>query len=375
MPMTGGVRHLHYIDWLRVLATCFVVAHHTAQIYEPQIGTALLAPFLTVNAGFGMALFFMIAGYFTPRSLASKGTTGFLLHRLVGFGIPLVIFTLVIFAVISYLAADTLLSFPRYFWQVYLGEWQVAFGPLWFLFHLLVYSLTVPPVLAILRLPPLATGGRAPGHAVLLALVAALALMGGLTHTLYPPLVWTNLFGVLPVEPAHLPQYLLMFAFGVAAGRTDWLATMPRRVGLIWLAIGIGAAASWYALGYLGPGIDAAPRRAFAIWEAFLCVGMCVGLVTFAREFFNRDNRVMRFLGECSYGVFLLHFLFVIGFSVALRSYEMPLLARPFAVAALSLTCSYALSAWLLSLLRWRVRHPAPRLDLPLAPTQLPALS
>jgi glucan biosynthesis protein C len=38
---------------------------------------------------------------------------------------------------------------------------------------------------------------------------------------------------VLAIEPAHLPQYLILFALGVAAYRGEWLGRMPAHLGAI----------------------------------------------------------------------------------------------------------------------------------------------
>jgi transposase len=59
---------------------------------------------------------------------------------------------------------------------------------------------------------------------------------------------WVPLLGVVAAEPAHLPQYVVLFAVGVAAYRGDWLRRLPVRLGAFWLGVGMTAAAMMYLL-------------------------------------------------------------------------------------------------------------------------------
>ena len=42
--------------------------------------------------------------------------------------------------------------------------------------------------------------------------------------------------GFLSSEPAHLPQYVLMFALGIVAYRNDWFGSLSPSVGKVLLA-------------------------------------------------------------------------------------------------------------------------------------------
>jgi glucans biosynthesis protein C len=65
-----------------------------------------------------------------------------------------------------------------------------------------------------------------------------LALITWVVRWWYPVDDWVPLFGVLAAEPAHLPQYVILFALGVVAYLGDWLGRMPAHLGAIWLALG-----------------------------------------------------------------------------------------------------------------------------------------
>jgi len=83
-------RRLIFIDALRVAIVAFVIVHHAAQAYGPTGGfwpvhdhaqSHWFTPFYTANAAFGMALLFLVAGYFTDASLETKGPERFLRER------------------------------------------------------------------------------------------------------------------------------------------------------------------------------------------------------------------------------------------------------------------------------------------------------
>ena len=69
-----------YLDNLRILVTILVVLHHVAITYGApgdwyfydtpvsELGIVLLTIFVALNSSFFMGLFFLLAGYFTPRS-------------------------------------------------------------------------------------------------------------------------------------------------------------------------------------------------------------------------------------------------------------------------------------------------------------------
>lgn len=91
-----------YADNLKVVLVAGVIVAHVTMAWtgvgtwvfdEPHVREPLLtiATLLAVVGSlFGMALFFLIAGVFTPRSLARKGLGRFLADRAVRLGVPMV---------------------------------------------------------------------------------------------------------------------------------------------------------------------------------------------------------------------------------------------------------------------------------------------
>lgn len=350
------VKHLHYIDWLRVFAISLVVSHHAGQAYGPtggewmvkeQVTSNLLGPFFAVNAGFGMAFFFMLAGLFVPASLARKGAWPFARDRLKRLGIPLLIVGFLVFPLIIYLMDGVEMSFPAYYSQSYLGQGNLTFGHLWFVFHLLAYSLVVAALWPGLR-RLVDRLNAPPGHAALVALTLFIAVLGSVSRMVWTQDMWINLFGVFPVEPVHLPQYVAMFLFGVFAGKNNWLKTLSTPVGFTWFTIGIGAAVLWYALRYLElyAGIIVFPAFygwLFPLWEAVLCVGMCIGLLTFARKYWDVDSIALPHLARATYGVFIIHVFIVGGLQIAMLPYGYLPFAKFLIVSAVSIPLCFGL--------------------------------
>ena len=99
-------KRLHFADYLRVMLTVLVIAHHAGAAYGPTGGgwpvsspqrTPLLRPFYGVNPMFFMGLFFLLAGYFVPAAYERKGAAAFVKGRLVRLGLPTLFFALFVF--------------------------------------------------------------------------------------------------------------------------------------------------------------------------------------------------------------------------------------------------------------------------------------
>ncbi|UEC43607.1 MAG: membrane protein of unknown function [Methanothrix sp.] len=72
---------------------------------------------------------------------------------------------------------------------------------------------------------------------------------------------------------------------------------------------------------------------AYALWEAFFCVGACLGIVVIFRERFNSGGRLARFMADNSFAVYFFHPVILILVTASLRGFSWHPLAK-FAVAA-----------------------------------------
>lgn len=339
---------LDWVDHLRVVLTMLVVAHHAGQPYGPTGGdwpifnterAALLGPFFSVNAAFFMGLFFLLAGAFVPGAYDRKGGSAFLRDRMLRLGLPLVVFALFVFGPITYAMRDGAQLPPytpasdvaagtvgvaldgggRSFWHFllyeYIGGGQINVGHLWFVLHLLIYAYAYAAWRGLRRNVPRSTRPAPPRDRMILGYTLALAAVTACVRIVYPIDTWVRLFGVIPIEVAHLPQYLSLFIIGLVAARGEWLQRMPVATGMRWLAIGGAAAAVRYAyslgIGQLlptpiiaGGGLDWR-SLVWSSWEALICVGLCVGLPVLFRTYATHQSRWLRGLAANAYAVYI----------------------------------------------------------------------
>ncbi len=355
-PTNTRPERLYFVQWLRVLLICLVVAQHSAEPYvttggdwlirDPASSELLLVLFVLSGTYF-MGFFFLISAYFLDASISRHGAVAVVRSRLVRLGIPLIVFVIFINGAIGYAIYGKGIGMAAFLGRYLLGG-NLEFGPLWFIAHLLIYSLVY---VALRRwLMPLIGAPKPPGHRAILVFAVVLGVVTAVMRYFYPIDDWERLFWLVPTEPGRLPQYVGLFAVGIVAGRGKWFTEIDSRVATIWFAIGIVVFAVMAILEL--------PRLALpdyvtlrVIWgflEAFVCVGMVLGLTVFFRRFLAGPGTWLSRLDGNVYGVYLIHVYLVMGFQAAVLSTGWPALAKFFVVALASI----AVSLVLVSLLR-----------------------
>jgi glucans biosynthesis protein C len=380
---TTEKNRLNYVDALRVFLIVLVVAHHSVEAYVtahppeipmPDPPLARVWVFLWVNAAFFMGLFFFLAGYFTLGAFERKGAAAFLADRGLRLGLPLVLGTILIVPLAgwahivldpamppigywTYLTQDFFLHAhgPKPdFWPQ--GERWPGFnlGHLWFLEHLLVYAV----LYAALRLVAQRDRGLAvrspPSHRAIFGYAVLLAAVTFVIRIWYPQDQWIAFLGFIQMEPAHIAQYASLFAIGVVAGPRRWLETMPSRRGLLWLAVGVGLALIAYLLAGTGAIGGGAPDDSdsggwrVCIYEAFLCVGLCVGLPVLFRELALGVGRVWHVLAANVFAVYVFHMPIVLLLQWALIDAPAPKWVRLFATVIGAIVGSFVFTNWVI---------------------------
>jgi surface polysaccharide O-acyltransferase-like enzyme len=370
-PRTGVVEgapdlrpsRVHFVDWLRVAVIALVIAHHAGLAYAVNAdwlvvdppGTTWMWPFLTVNASFFMGILFLVSGYFMPASFDRKGAAAFTRGRLVRIGLPLLFFAVFMNIPLGYLRAPGSLGFGDYLETVSNGGLRELYYHLWFLGVLLLLA----AVYLVWRLTVRRsdTGGRlrqwAPaGHLAILGFVVVLTAMTWVVRINWSIDDWETLFGVLPVEPARLPQYVLLFAIGALAYRGDWLRRIKTSTGLIWLGIGVAASAGIYLLFMQAPervpdllDVGGSNRKSLLLcaWEAFICAGICVGLIVLFRMLLDRPNRFVGAMSAASFAAYIVHLWIVIELQDRMTGVELSALTKFGIVAAAAIALSFGI--------------------------------
>lgn len=352
--VAAGTR-LYFLDNLRVGLVMLVIAHHVGQAYGPTGGSwpimeaarsPWLGPFFTVNRSFFMSLFFMISGYFTVMSFENSGAERFVKSRLSRLGLPV-------------LAWALLIAIPFQVFAMKSPAWPVDVGHLWFIEHLLIFSLVYAGwrVLTKNRTRTDRPLLNPPGPLPILGLALGIAVVSGVVREFYPIDKWVMLLGFIKVMWADVPRDLAFFIVGIVAYRNGWFVRFPTRAGMIWLAIGVGLALFQYAYelgltGSLVPTTGLAAGVLRLLWEGLFVCAISIGLTVLFRERLNVGTALSRALGKAQYAAYIFHLFVVLLCQYAVLSLPLPPLAKFALVTLVSIPLTFVFSSWVRKPLR-----------------------
>jgi hypothetical protein len=350
-----------YADNLKVLLVIGVIVAHATMAWtgvgtwvfdEPPVREPLLSALSVlelVGALFGLALFFLIAGAFTPRSLVRKGLRRFLVDRAVRLGVPMVFFILVLSPVVEYADPDVAgwtRGFPAFAVHTW---WPPVPGPTWFLGVLLVFSAVYAVVRTVFPRRPATTPMRA-RH---LWAAGMIVVVGSYLVRIAVP---------LGEERWHLavgqaPAWIVGFTIGVVGAERGWFDRIPsttsRRLCQVGWAAVAGTALVLGTANALGADLD--PFGGGGTWqslvvtviEAALVVAMSLWLLDVFRRRFDRQGPLLGVLSRAAFAAFVVHQVVLVGLVLATRHVPWPPEVEYLGVAALGVAGSFAL-AWLL---------------------------
>jgi glucan biosynthesis protein C len=351
-------RRLFFIDNLRTLLIILVVLWHMAVTYgapgfwpyqesrPDDLTTLVYTLFSAVNMPYVMAFFFMITGYFTPRSYDRKGFGPFLRERLVRLSIPLLFYIFVFDPFITYGIKANVYGYQGSFWEYLGGHFRgyrsLGVGPLWFVEGLLIFII----VYALWRLvanwflsaraanqPQ--RDSQAPSNA---AIVVFALILGVVTFAVRIRFPIGSILEPLGLPVSFFAQYVALFVVGIIAYRRNWLLGIPDAMGKLWLGIAIifivvllpivfvlGGALEGNTDPYAG-GVHW-QSFAYAVWEQFVCMGMVIGLLVWFRRRFDRQGSLAKAMSDSSYAVYLIHAPVLVYLALAVRGIKLyPLL-------------------------------------------------
>ncbi len=293
--------------------------------HERWFGFDLFCAFQYV---FLMPFMFFLSGLFVLPSLRRKGVRRFLHGRFLRLGVPFVLGVYLLMPLAHYPVYRVTAGDPS--WKAFWAHWiALPFwpsGPLWFLWQLLV--LDVVAAILYAAAPRLAShleqlsevGRQAPARFVVgFVVVSALA---------YVPLAlffkpWDlNQYGPFAYQPGRLLHYAVYFFAGVCIGslelgdgllRADgWLPARWRPCfGTGFVSYVLWMAATGLTMKYPGsaaPLFEILADLLFAVASATASFGLLAMFLRFA----TRRWPLAESLSENAYGVYLVHYLFVI---------------------------------------------------------------
>lgn len=361
IPPTAVRRH--ELDWLRSLIIIGLIPFHVVGLFVVSI-TAYIAGgqssgLVDMLQGFfglwPMSLLFLVAGASTWFALGRRTPGQYIHERLLRLLVPFLFATLVlipiqVFAVISTYpqllqlniipglrlhGGESLLEFYPpylagygYFLTHFTSMREVVYwGHIWFIPRLLFYAVAATPLLLWLRsrkglrfIGRVAGLFTAPGSILLLGLALAFPriLAGGLYRLALDasPTASGDAFN----QWAQLGVFLICFLLGYIFYASPQLLDAIRRDGAIALILGIGLFALLQTpIGQMAPATQFTPARILLIClrsesEWLLVVGvLAVGL-----WYFTAGNRLLDYLNEAAYPLYVLHMpvLILVGLEV-----------------------------------------------------------
>lgn len=336
---------IYFIDNLKILLAVLVVLHHAAQPYGPGggwwiasgnisiIDYLVLGIFMAVNASFFMGLFFMLSAYFVPSSLERKGANKFIKNRFVKLGVPILIFMFIVFPVMDYL----------------LNYQIILFGHLWFLAMLLIFS-AVYVAYWLVKRPSSETKRPFPSNAAILTFIVAMALISFVVRIWAPENQWA-LFGLF--EPFHITQYIMLFAAGIIAYKEGWIEAIPKAAGKLWSRVAILTLISLLFVGGLtnstefSGGLTAASLLG-SFWEAFMCVSICIALLSLFKNRFNSQGTITKTFANDIFTVYLIQLPLVVFLQYMIIGLALDPLIKFAIVGAIGVPLSFALSHYVI---------------------------
>jgi len=359
---------LVFIDNLRWVMIVLVITMHAAVTYsnigrwyyneKAPLSLASRLFFTTYQfwlQAFFMGFLFFIAGYFVPPAFDRKGPGRFLRDRAVRLGIPSLLYLFIIGPATIYFLLHTQKAGESFltFWGHYAIGSSIregGTGPMWFCVALLIFCAFYAGVRGIVR----RAAGKEdwlPANRHVVLFILALATATFLVRVVQP--IGTAIWNM---QLCFFVQYVLLFIAGLHASRHGWLQRISHRFGKRWLALSLGGGAvTWFAILVIATrmrwetkAFDGGLHWQSAVlcgWESFFCVGVCLGLIVLFRDRFNAQGRLVQFLSDNAFAVYVFHPPVLIAASLALRGFQAPPVAKFAIVSAAATVITFSLAA------------------------------
>ncbi len=343
-------------DYLRAFAVVLVLWHHALLSYTLSAFINLENPIATsspvvneerwpifdlivaYNETFVMPLLFFVSGMFVWQSLARKGGRKYIGGRLTRLGLPFVIGVLFLIPLAYYpaqlqvgLITGVDSSYGAFWLEMVRSGFGTA-GPLWFLWLLLAFDCLAT---VLYRITPLtASLSRKRSTIILCSPVAFFGALLGISIAAYPlmaitlgPLRWIGI-GPFQAQVGRILLYLVYFLAGTVIGAYGIDRSVFRSDGALakrwwgWLALGLMSYIVFIIMFVVATDKD----RTIVSEIAFVvCCGATVfGITGLFLRFAKRRVGIFDSLSENSYGIYVVHYVFVTWLQYLLLGTSLP---------------------------------------------------
>jgi peptidoglycan/LPS O-acetylase OafA/YrhL len=375
-------RHEVAIDYLRAFVVVLVLAHHSVIAYAPYAhfdplhylwgapivdaarwrGFDLLTLF---NDIFFMSLMFFLSGLFVWPGLARKGCATFLRDRGLRLALPFAIVVTFLMPIAYYPSFRMTGADPgliAFWWQcISVTDWPS--GPAWFIWLLFAFDAIAAGLYK--AAPGFGTlfgrlAARLSGRPLMFfaALIAVSALGYLVMLSAFGPARWFAP-GPFSVQARRLLLYFIYFMAGVGVGavRGDrGLLAQGGRLARHWLAW-LCTALAFYCLVVV---LEVVRSQGAGGWSPFAwqslygfalvlsCAATSFGFLAFFLRFANKPVPAFDAFGANAYGIYLIHYVFVVWLQYELLELPLPAVAK----AAIVFTGTLVLSVAIVAALR-----------------------
>ena len=362
------------LDRARTFVTLLVLLHHSVINYtyfghgDPMrwLGFDLVVLF---NDSFFMAFMFFVSGLFVRDSLARKGSAVFLRERAWRLGVPFLISIFVLMPIAYYpsflryhLPGTTDFGF-LHFWRrtLTVGPWPS--GPAWFLWVLLALDAMAAAVWWIA--PGIIDASGRLIYAMRDRPMTAFAVFLVVSTAAYLPmhlefgdtswLEWGRF--PLPIQTSRILLYLAYFFAGAAVGAMNLRGGLLAANGdlakrwPVWLAFALVFYLAILVLVYAHHNwvadFDSPPllwKVSYGLAFATYSAAMAFMVSAFFLRSAESGWRLLDALRPSAYGIFLLHYIFIIWLQYAVYDYSFPAAVKFAIVFAATLSMSWGLT-------------------------------
>jgi glucans biosynthesis protein C len=366
--MSDNAERFHAMDTLRAGALLLGVFAHAAISFFPQpswvaddveSSPALLVAFFTQHI-FRMSLFFAVAGFFAHMLLEKRGAGGFVRNRVKRIALPFLLFWPLMLACLVAVAlwaagyagtgpfvaptagaatpAAAAAAAPGGLSSLVLH--RLPLGHTWFLYVLLwLYA----AALALVRLAHsadpnsrVATAADAAFRALAKTHVLPFVLAAPIATVFFVDVPWTTTSGIRNGDFGVLPGASTLVGFGTAFGFGWLLHRQPELLSVWrrgWLPYLFAAAVlSYYCAGVMsaatrdpaslpadvGGSVVRALAYPLATWA------WCLALMGAATRFLSEERKIVRYLSDSSYWIYLAHLPLVVALQVLVSPWAVP---------------------------------------------------
>ncbi|MEH2566820.1 acyltransferase [Bradyrhizobium sp. AZCC 2289] len=365
------------LDRARTFIILLVLIHHSVVNYT-HFGTGDKMRWLgfdlvvLFNDSFFMACMFLISGLFVHGSLTRRGAANFLGNRAWRLGVPFLISIFVLMPVAYYptflryhLPGTTDFNFSHFWWHTLtVGPWPS--GPAWFLWVLLALDFVAaavwsvaPRVVAALGWAIFALRNR-PVTAFISFLIFSVVVYLPM-HLIFGDTSWLEPGGYpLPIQTSRILLYAGYFLTGVGIGAVSLKAGILADNGEVvkrwptWLAISLLFYGAILLLVYAHHNsvvdFTAPPlswRAAYGLVFALFSAAMTFTVLAGSLRLSESKIGLLEAMRPSAYGIFLVHYIFIIWLQYAVYDYSWPAAVKAAVVFAGTLSLSWGLTVML----------------------------